>query len=108
MLIQRYFETIVSTYDDKQMHATYLTIILNTAVSNISKKIIENTTNNSADILKIKFPYLAEKILKDTLYLKKYQDTCFFAIKQAVKHYSEVSISYIYIYIYLAFSNRSC
>lgn len=80
------------------MHAKYLTIILNTGISNISKEIIERTKNNSADILTIKFPYLAEKILKDTLYLKKYQDTCFFVIKEAVKHYNEVSIYFCSIF----------
>ncbi|XP_046834422.1 condensin-2 complex subunit G2-like isoform X2 [Vespa crabro] len=92
LLIEKYFETIVSTYDDQKMHATYLTIVLNTGINDISKEIIDNTRNNSADILKIKFPYLAEKILKNTLYLRKYQDACFFAIKQAVIHYNEVDI----------------
>ncbi|KAF7378804.1 hypothetical protein HZH66_015038 [Vespula vulgaris] len=63
LLIEKYFETIEFTYSDQKMHATYLTIILNT-----------------------------EKILKNTLYLKKYQHACFLAIKQAVIHYDEVDI----------------
>ncbi|XP_043685046.1 condensin-2 complex subunit G2-like isoform X3 [Vespula pensylvanica] len=92
LLIEKYFETIEFTYSDQKMHATYLTIILNTGISNISKEIIDNAGNNSTDILKIKFPFLAEKILKNTLYLKKYQHACFLAIKQAVIHYDEVDI----------------
>lgn len=92
LVIEKYFETVESTYSDPEMHAMYLTIILNTAIDNISKEINDNANKHSMDILKMKFPYLADKILKLTLYVKKYQDACLFSIKQSVIHYKEVNI----------------
>ncbi|KAI4474191.1 hypothetical protein M0804_014974 [Polistes exclamans] len=92
LVIEKYFETVESTYSDPEMHAMYLTIILNTAIDNISKEINDNVNKHSMDILKIKFPYLADKILKLTLYVNKYQDACLFSIKQAVIHYKEANI----------------
>ncbi|KAI4489395.1 hypothetical protein M0802_011150 [Mischocyttarus mexicanus] len=93
LVIEKYFDTIESTYSDPEMHATYLTIILNAAIDNISKEINDNVNKcSTVDMMKIKFPYLADKILKLTLYVKKYQDACLFSIKQAVIHYKEVDI----------------
>ncbi|KAK2585976.1 hypothetical protein KPH14_010551 [Odynerus spinipes] len=91
-LIHKYFQIIECTYNDQDMHTMYLTVILNTAVRGISKEIINISRDTSTDIFKIKFPYLTKKLLKFTLYMRRYQDACFCAIKQALIHYDEIDI----------------
>lgn len=69
--------------------------MLNVAISSISTEmtdLLQSTTTVEKSILTMTFPYLAKKILKIILDIKKYQKLSIQVLTGAITNYTKVSI----------------
>ncbi|XP_043250642.1 uncharacterized protein LOC122396378 isoform X2 [Colletes gigas] len=92
-LTQKYFSVIKSTFNDQKMCLPYITLMFNTAISNISKemiRVLQNTPIKMENILITNFPYLATKILKIILITKKYQSLSVQVLTKTITNYTKI------------------
>nr|XP_034181112.1 condensin-2 complex subunit G2-like isoform X1 [Osmia lignaria] len=94
-LTQKYFSIIKSIFNDQDMCLPYITIMLNVAISSISTemtRLLQSTTTVEKSILTMTFPYLAKKILKIILDIKKYQKLSIQVLTGAITNYTRIDM----------------
>lgn len=96
MLIEKYFSTIESIFQNRVMHLSYITIMFNTAVSSLTSKLSNLLQDKSVpinNILHVTLPYLARKVLNVILHKKKYLEVCTEVLTSTITNYEKVDVN---------------
>ncbi|CAL7939225.1 unnamed protein product [Xylocopa violacea] len=101
-LTQKYFIII----KDRNLYYSYITIMFNTAISSISAemtRVLQCSCVTKESLLRNsfkKFPYLARKILRIILSVKRYQKLCIQVLTKTITSYTKIDMLSALIVIY--------
>ncbi|XP_017877369.1 condensin-2 complex subunit G2-like [Ceratina calcarata] len=90
-LTNKYF----SVTSNHALHISYMSTLLNTAVSNITTMmtpVLEYSRIKKANILFIQLPYLAKRIVRIILSTVKYQKVCIQVLSKTITNYTETDM----------------
>ncbi|XP_076762134.1 uncharacterized protein LOC143430048 [Xylocopa sonorina] len=98
-LTQKYFVVI----KDRNLYFSYITIMFNTAISSVSAemtRVLQCPRLTKESLLIKRFPYLARKILRIILSIKKYQILCIQVLTKTITSYTKIDMLSVLIVIY--------